>query len=175
MISLGISLVVAYLIGSIPTSYIFTKIIKRTDIREHGSGNVGATNVFRIAGKVPAILVLVLDIFKGAFAVGFLPQIFFNSATSPDMSLEGYKILLGICVIAGHIWSVFLKFSGGKGVATTAGVLLLLAPKALAASALIWVIVFVIFRIVSIASISASFPSRSRKRTLICSARSTSS
>jgi len=155
MLGLIISLGLAYLIGSIPTSFIFTKILKNTDIRQHGSGNVGATNVFRVAGKLPAVIVLAIDIFKGAFVVIFLPNFFFNNAIGVTLGAELYTILLGVFVIGGHVWSVFLRFSGGKGVATTAGVLLGLAPKILAGSTIMWVFVFFVFHIVSIASIVA--------------------
>jgi len=156
MINLFLSLGLAYLIGSIPTSFIFTKIFTKLDIRKHGSGNVGATNVFRVVGKVPAIMVLVLDILKGVIAVTVIPDFLFNNDIGVMMGLDLFKILLGMGAISGHVWSVFLKFKGGKGVATTAGVLLIIAPKILAGSALIWVVIFVIFRIVSIASIAAS-------------------
>ena len=156
MINLLISLILAYLIGSIPTSFIFGKILKKIDIRKHGSGNVGTTNVFRAVGKIPALIVLLLDIFKGSFAVFFLPEIFFNNTIGITIGFEIYQILLGLFVIAGHVWSVFLKFKGGKGVATTAGVLLVLAPKVLIAGLFIWILVFLAFRIVSVASITAS-------------------
>jgi len=156
VINLVISFLLAYLIGSIPTSFIFAKILKKTDIREHGSGNVGATNVFRVVGKVPAILVLFLDIFKGFFAVYFLSDFFFNNAIGLGVGFEAFRILLGLFVIGGHVWSVFLKFKGGKGVATTAGVLLVLAPKILLASLLVWIAVFIALRIVSAASIAAA-------------------
>jgi glycerol-3-phosphate acyltransferase PlsY len=156
MIKLLISLVLAYSIGSIPTSYIFGKFLKKVDIRKHGSGNVGATNIFRVVGKLPALAVLLLDIFKGSFAVFFLPEIFFNNTIGVTMGFEIYQILLGLFVIAGHVFSVFLKFKGGKGVATTAGVLLVLAPKVLIASLIIWILVFLAFRVVSVASIIAS-------------------
>ena len=156
MINLFLGLGLAYLVGSIPTSFIFTKIFTKLDIRKHGSGNVGATNVFRVAGIVPAIMVLVLDILKGVIAVTVIPNFLFNNDIGVMMGLDLFKILLGMGVISGHVWSVFLKFKGGKGVATTAGVLLIIAPKILAGSALIWVVIFAIFRIVSIASIAAS-------------------
>ena len=156
MISLLLSLIFAYLIGSIPTSYIFAKVLKKIDIRKHGSGNVGATNVFRTVGKIPGIIVLLIDAAKGVVAVSLLSEVFLSNWTGITLGLEFYKILLGICVISGHVFSVFLKFKGGKGVATTAGVLIALAPGILLACLLVWVIVFAIFRIVSIASITAS-------------------
>ena len=156
MLGILISLILAYLIGSFPTSFIFAKVLKRVDIREAGSGNVGATNVFRVVGKLPAIFVLLIDIFKGYAAVRFLPDLFFNSTIDANLGLELYKILLGTCAISGHVWTVFLKFKGGKGVATTTGVLIALAPKVIGGSAIIWLLIFIIFRIVSVASIVAS-------------------
>ena len=156
MLGLIISLILAYLIGSVPTSYIFAKLLKKVDIRQHGSGNVGATNVFRVVGKGPAIFVLVLDILKGVFACVFIPYILLNNTIGVTLGLDGYQILLGIAVISGHVWSVFLKFKGGKGVATTAGVVMVLAPGILTMCLVIWAIVFAIFRIVSMASIIAA-------------------
>jgi len=156
VLNLILSLLLAYLIGSIPTSFIFARLLKKTDIRRHGSGNVGATNVFRVVGKVPAVIVLILDMLKGYAAVVFLPEIFMNNAIDAALGLELYRILLGLSVISGHVWTVFLKFKGGKGVATTAGVLIAIAPKIIAGSASIWVLVFIAFRIVSVASITAS-------------------
>ncbi len=155
MVNLAISLILAYLIGCIPTSFIFAKMLKGKDIRQHGSGNVGATNVFRVVGKLPALLVLFIDVFKGSFAVFFLPTIFFNNTIGMTTGPEVYKILLGLCVISGHVWNAFLGLKGGKGVATAAGVLLVLAPNALIASLLVWTFVFFLFRIVSVASIAA--------------------
>ena len=156
MAGLFISLILAYLIGSVPTSFIFGKMLQGKDIRRYGSGNVGATNVFRVIGKMPALIVLGLDVFKGSFAVFFLPEVFFNNAIGVNLGLELYRILLGFCVISGHVWSVFLKFRGGKGVATTAGALLVLAPGILIGSAIVWAIVFSVFRIISVASIAAA-------------------
>ena len=156
MLNLIISIVAAYLIGSIPTSFIFGKLLKGIDIRQHGSGNVGATNVFRVIGKIPALSVLFIDILKGAVAVMLLPQIFLNNFIGVNLGLETYKIILGICAISGHVWSVFLNFKGGKGVATTAGVMIALSLKIVTGSAVIWVVVFSVFRIVSVASIVAS-------------------
>jgi len=156
MVNLAVSLILAYLIGCIPTSLIFAKILKGKDIRRHGSGNVGATNVFRVVGKIPALFVLLLDVFKGSFAVFFLPGIFFNNTIGMTTGLELYGILLGLSVISGHVWNVFLGLKGGKGVATTAGVLLILAPNVLIASVFMWIFVFFMFRIVSVASIASA-------------------
>ncbi|MBL7158784.1 MAG: glycerol-3-phosphate 1-O-acyltransferase PlsY [Candidatus Omnitrophica bacterium] len=156
MVGLLISLILAYLLGSVPTSYIAARLLKRIDIREHGSGNVGATNIFRVIGKVPAIIVLFIDIFKGFAAVVFLPEFFLNNFIGVRLGLELYQILIGMFAIAGHVWNPFLKFKGGKGVATTAGVLLALSPGVAAGSLIAWCAVFSILRIVSVASIAAA-------------------
>ncbi|MGN7479672.1 glycerol-3-phosphate 1-O-acyltransferase PlsY [Solibacillus silvestris] len=110
-------IICAYLIGSIPSALWIGKIFYKTDIRKHGSGNLGTTNTFRVLGKKPGIAVLLIDIFKGTAAV-LLPllAIFSDSTVHP--------LILGIIAVAGHIFPVFAKFRGGKAVATSAGVIL---------------------------------------------------
>ena len=154
-IIIGIS--VSYLIGSIPTAYIFGRLIKGIDIRKHGSGNVGATNALRVLGKPAGITVLILDIFKGFFVVVFLGNfILGNISFIPGETL---RLILGFSCICGHNWTVFLNFQGGKGIAATLGVLLGLAFKVgafkiiLIFLVLIWLAVFFILGIVSIASV----------------------
>lgn len=148
----------SYLLGSIPTAYIFGRL-KGFDIRQHGSGNVGATNALRVLGKATGITVLMLDILKGFAAVFFLGD-FFTSRTA-IVSSELLFIILGLSCISGHNWTIFLKFKGGKGVATTLGVLLGLSFKikslglVLLLVILTWLVVFILFRIVSLASILA--------------------
>lgn len=154
MIILIIAILSAYLLGSIPASYIIAKVFRGIDVRKHGSGNVGATNVLRTAGKGPAILALTCDILKGVLAVTALSRFFYRFSIITDY--ESLQILLGFVAIAGHIWSVFLRFKGGKGVATSAGVLLILCPKALGIAGIVWFGVVIISKYVSLASISAS-------------------
>ncbi len=147
-----ISVIAAYLLGSIPTSFILTRLFAGTDIRAHGSGNVGATNVLRVVGKLPALATLIIDISKGVLAVTLLAQ-----ASYPfikDIDYELARILLGLSAISGHIWTIFLKFKGGKGVATTIGVLAVLAPSIFIPSILVWLAVFVATNFVSTASLS---------------------
>lgn len=115
-----LGIILSYLLGSIPTAYIFGKAYKQIDIREHGSGNIGATNVFRVLGKVPGIIVLIIDIFKGFAAVSILSGWL---GLESNMSL----ILMAVAVVSGHNWTIFLKFKGGKGIATSLGVLIGLA------------------------------------------------
>ena len=143
----------AYLIGSVPTAYIFGRMLKGIDIREHGSGNTGATNVFRVIGRVPGIIVLVIDVIKGFICVTYLASGFMYLA--PVVRPEMYRILIGLCAIAGHNWTVFLKFKGGKGVATSAGVVIGLIPKIFWLGFLVWLITFFITGFVSLSSIIA--------------------
>lgn len=146
MLWIIIGILTSYLIGSIPTAYIFGRALKGIDIRSFGSRNVGATNALRVLGKGAGITVLVLDTLKGLIVVVFL-------------SNELLSIVFGIACIIGHIWTIFLKFKGGKGMATALGVLLGLAFKiaglkiVLGLAILTWLIIFILTRIVSLASI----------------------
>ena len=157
MVYIIISLIAAYLLGSMPTAYIFAKVLSGVDIRAHGSGNVGATNVARTIGKVPGIIVLVIDILKGFAAVAILPLIIKKIfPDTGDSFNETVLVLLGMAVIFGHIWTVFLKFKGGKGVATTAGAMIALSPVIFGIAIVVWIIVFSIWKYVSLASIVAA-------------------
>ena len=144
----------AYLIGSIPTGYLFAKSKKHIDLRRHGSGNVGATNVLRTVGKLPALLTLLIDIFKGFSVVTILANMTYNL----DMPLTHiqYLAILGLTVVLGHILSIFMQFKGGKGVATGAGVLLALCPKLLIIGLCAWAVVFGFSKLVSLASLIAA-------------------
>ena len=148
------SIIAAYLIGSIPTAYIFGRVLKGLDIRQYGSGNVGATNVFRTVGKVPGIIVLLIDFLKGFTVVTLIPSCL--EKLSHGITMDSMYILLGSAVIAGHIWTIFLRFKGGKGVATTAGVMAGLSPWILLAGFVVWLVVFLVWRYVSLASIAAA-------------------
>jgi glycerol-3-phosphate acyltransferase PlsY len=156
MIYITIAIIIAYLIGAIPTGYIFARAMKGIDIRQHGSGNVGATNVVRTVGMIPGIIVLILDLLKGVIAVVVLPVFLFKF--SPDAVESGMliRILLGAAAISGHVWPCFLKFKGGKGVATTAGVMIGLSPGIFLGCFGIWIIIFAIWKYVSLASIIAA-------------------
>jgi glycerol-3-phosphate acyltransferase PlsY len=157
MLWIILGILVSYLIGSIPTAYIFGRALKRIDIRKFGSGNVGATNALRVLGKPAGIVVLVLDILKGFVAVFFLGNIIVARITG--ISDITTRVLLGLSCICGHNWTIFLRFKGGKGMATTMGVLLGLAVKVTGIKIVFglviitWLIVFIITRIVSLASI----------------------
>jgi glycerol-3-phosphate acyltransferase PlsY len=147
-------LLTSYLLGSIPTGYIFAKLLKGIDIREHGSRNVGATNVFRVVGKAPGVIVLFLDALKG-FAAVALAAGFFYQPTVP-VNIEYFCIMSALTVVSGHIWSVFLNFKGGKGVAASTGALIALMHQVVGACFIVWLAVFLVTRIVSISSIAAS-------------------
>lgn len=137
------SAIIGYFIGSIPIGYLVVRKLYNIDIRRYGSGNIGFTNVFRTAGWGPGIIVLVGDILKGVIAV----------LLGRWLGGETAGMLGGLAAIAGHNWSLFLKFSGGRGVATGAGVFLALAPKVIGIAALIWLITIALTRYVSLGSI----------------------
>lgn len=144
-----------YLLGSFPTSYLMGKLFRGIDIRDHGSGNVGATNTFRVLGPRAGAAVLLIDIAKGFIPVSLITPLIVCHF-SPILDLTWLKILAGMSAIAGHNWSVFLGFRGGKGVATSMGVLLGISPKALGLSTVVWLIVTGSSKYVSLGSIAAA-------------------
>lgn len=145
----------AYLVGSVPAGYLAGRWLKGIDIRRHGSGNLGATNVFRTLGAGPAVLVLLFDAFKGFAPVFWFPLL--PGAIGPESgNFMAFRMALGLAAILGHVFSPFVGFKGGKGVATTAGVFLALAPSALGLCVIVWAILMVSFRIVSVASLGAA-------------------
>lgn len=148
----AISCLAAYLIGSVPTGFLMTKIFLGSDIRDSGSKNVGATNVYRVAGKLPGLLTLIIDITKGIIVVTLVVE--FSYTYLPNVDYIFYKTLLGLIAILGHIYSVFLKFKGGKGVATTIGVTAIIAPLVLLTSLAVWLIVFIPTSYVSLGSLA---------------------
>jgi acyl phosphate:glycerol-3-phosphate acyltransferase len=150
--------VASYLLGSIPTGFLIGKA-KGIDIRTIGSGNIGATNVFRYFGIVAGIAVLLGDAVKGFAAVMFVTRICWTvlGATGDATAREALEIIAGLAVILGHNYTCWLRFKGGKGIATSAGVLVALVPYALLIILGVWIIVFGLTRFVSLASICASF------------------
>ena len=159
MLWIILAIFTSYCIGSIPTAYLFCHFLKGIDIRKVGSGNVGATNALRVLGKPLGITVLLLDIAKGFICVVFVADLVIFQA--PPMMVELVRILCGVASIVGHNWTIFLKFKGGKGVASTLGVLIGLAVRlpgmnlVFAFVVLTWLLVFIAFRFVSLASIIA--------------------
>lgn len=135
---------VAYLSGSIPFGLIISKVLGGVDVRRYGSGNIGTANVLRTVGKTAAALTLVGDTLKG-----FLPVF----AAASLKGQEPLLLLTGLAAIAGHNWSVFLRFSGGKGVATSFGVLLGLFPVLALIGAVVWLLVVLLFRYTSLGAL----------------------
>jgi glycerol-3-phosphate acyltransferase PlsY len=163
----GIGLLVAYLLGSLPTGYLAGRLLKNIDIREHGSKSTGATNVLRTVGKWPALAVLLIDAFKGALAVLLarwlyaLPTV---TATLPGNldATDGVAwaaAIAGLAALLGHSKSIWLGFSGGKSVATGLGVLLALSWQVGLLTLAVFGLVLAITRIVSISSITAAIAS----------------
>jgi glycerol-3-phosphate acyltransferase PlsY len=150
--------IVAYLLGSIPTAIWVGKRFYGVDVREHGSKNAGATNTFRVLGKKPGILVLTVDVLKGLVAV-LLPQFLLNSTLDYN-DLVNIKIISAITVILGHVFPLFAGFKGGKGVATSLGVIFALHPPAALICLGIFLVVFLVFHFVSLGAIvtAVSFP-----------------
>jgi len=146
-------LLTSYLLGSIPFSIIITRLFKKIDIREYGSKNPGATNVFRVMGPVAGSIVLILDIAKGFFAVYFLTKLLGAVTVMAPIYLQ---LLTGVAVILGHIFSIFAKFKGGKGIAVGAGALLALIPFELILSVVVFGIIAGLTKYVSLASLSSS-------------------
>ena len=150
-INLFLASCAAYLIGSVPFAVIVSRAMGLADPRTYGSGNPGATNVLRSGNKLAATLTLLGDAFKGWLAV-WLAQRFGPQYGVTDAGAS----LVAIAVVLGHLYPIFLRFRGGKGVATAAGVILALNPWLAFATAVTWVIVAVFFRYSSLASIAAA-------------------
>lgn len=149
ILSINLVVFVSYLLGSIPTAYLCGKIFKKIDIRQHGSGNVGATNAFRILGAKLGIVVLIIDIFKGYAAIMYAQFLYVNQG-------EWFFVLAGFMAIIGHIYTVFLGFKGGKGVATAAGVCAAIIPLPFFAALFSFAVVLFLTRYVSLSSLIAA-------------------
>lgn len=155
ILSYAVIALVAYLLGSIPTGYLAGRV-RGIDIRTVGSGNMGATNVFRTLGTTAGVIVLVVDALKGYAACTWLCDGALGFMKIPTTNAELYRIIAGISAVLGHNFTCWLKFKGGKGIATSAGVFVALAPLALGIALGVWIIVFALSRYVSIASIAAA-------------------
>jgi len=147
-------MLISYLAGSTPTSIIIGHITKGIDIRKHGSGNAGATNVFRVLGWKFALIVIIVDVFKGWLPAAIFAPAFFYAQIIPDLGVV--QILCGFSAVLGHTYTVFAGFKGGKGVGTLAGVLLALFPLAFLFCLAVAVITIILTGYVSLASILAS-------------------
>jgi glycerol-3-phosphate acyltransferase PlsY len=146
----------AYLLGSIPTGYLVARA-KGVDIRSVGSGNIGATNVFRILGKPAGIFVLVFDGLKGFAACAWLSDLIIKSFSISPADEVYLRLMAGLAVVLGHNYPCWLRFKGGKGIATSAGVLAGIVPGALIVILSLWIILFAVTRYVSVGSLAASF------------------
>jgi glycerol-3-phosphate acyltransferase PlsY len=149
-----LTLIIAYLLGSVPTAVWVGQLFHGIDVREHGSGNAGATNTFRVLGYRAGVPVLLIDVFKGWLAVNLI-HIFIEPGQSSE-ELFHLQLRLGVCALIGHIFPVFAGFRGGKGVATLLGIVLALNPQAALMSIGVFLFVFLSTRYVSLSSIIAS-------------------
>lgn len=142
-----IAVIVSYLIGSIPFGLIIGKLWANLDVREYGSGNIGTSNVLRTVGPSAAIIVFALDVGKGALAV------YLGSLAGGDV----IKLLAGVAAIAGHNWPIYLRFKGGKGIATSLGAVISLTPVIALVLLGLWIIIVGVTRYISLASLAAAF------------------
>lgn len=147
-------IILSYLTGAFPSAVLIGKIFFKTDVREFGSGNAGATNTFRVLGRKAGIPVLILDVFKGWLAVNY---IFFISSLSNNLDIVfEQQLVFGIAAVIGHLFPIYTGFRGGKGIATLLGLLLGIQPIAALLSSVVFIIVFFISRYVSLSSIFAA-------------------
>lgn len=160
MISLGLIVLLSYIVGSIPTSIILSKLSHGIDIRDHGSGNAGGTNVARVLGWRAGVFVILFDILKGYAATQLIPRLMYGPIPfenrTPFEDFTVIQIIAGCAAIIGHIWTAFGSFRGGKGIATAGGVLASLASIEMLVALGVFIVVFVASRYVSLGSVSAA-------------------
>jgi len=153
-------IILSYLIGSIPTSLIISRAAKGIDIREHGSGNAGGTNVMRVLGWKHGLLVILLDAFKGVLAVIVVARLHYGSMpfenATPFDDFTLVQIIAGISAVIGHIWTVFAGFKGGKGIATALGMLLMIVTVDMLIAIGVFILVVTFSRYVSLGSLAAA-------------------
>lgn len=160
MILLAIIIILSYLAGSIPSGIILSKAVKGIDIRDHGSGNAGGTNVMRVLGWGYGILVILFDALKGAFAVVVIARLFYgplpfeNASPFDDFTL--IQIIAGVAAVIGHVWTVFAGFKGGKGIATALGMLIMIITIDMLIAVGVFILVVSISRYVSLGSLIAA-------------------
>jgi len=160
MLLLAIIVILSYLVGSIPNSIIISKAVSGIDIRNHGSGNAGGTNVMRVLGWKYGLIVIFLDALKGVFAVVLIARLFYGPLpfenVSPFDDFTLVQIIAGMSAVIGHVWTVFASFKGGKGIATALGMLLMLVTVDMLIAVGVFTLVVVISRYVSLGSIIAA-------------------
>ncbi len=154
MLNMLLMIAISYLMGSIPTSIIAGKLLKGIDIRKEGSGNAGATNVFRVLGWKAGLVVLLIDMLKGWIPTVYVSQLGMDSGLG--WHTINYQILAGVCAMFGHIWTIFASFKGGKGVGTGAGMIIGLAPFPVLVCIIVFIVTVWLTRFVSLGSILAS-------------------
>ncbi|MDZ7681398.1 MAG: glycerol-3-phosphate 1-O-acyltransferase PlsY [Fodinibius sp.] len=163
MLALGVVILLGYLVGSIPSSIWVGKLVKGVDIRHHGSGNAGATNTFRLLGWKPGVAVLGIDFFKGFASSLWISQLAYYIGSGPVALFEFWEvnsflmIVCGIAAIVGHMFPLYANFDGGKGMATAAGMLCGIEPVSVGIAAIVFTVVMLSSRYVSLASLVAAF------------------
>ena len=153
-IQLILLLSLCFVTGSIPTSIILGKLVKGIDIREHGSGNAGGTNVFRVLGWKPALIVVIIDIFKGWLPTAIFATMLFQNLPISDTGV--IQIICGFAAVLGHTYTIFAGFRGGKGIGTLAGMLIALFPLAFPLCLIVFIITLILTGYVSLSSIMAT-------------------
>lgn len=149
--ALALGIAIAYLAGSFPTAYLAGRV-RGIDVGASGSGNYGATNTFRNLGAGPAAIVLAVDVAKGLLPLLLVPR----WLSAPGIPPITHEVLLAVAAILGHVYSVFLRFRGGKGIGTAFGAYLALATGPTLVAALVWLVIVLVARIVSLASLAAA-------------------
>ncbi len=163
MFSLFTVIIICYLIGAIPSSLWYGKLVHQIDIREHGSGNAGATNTFRILGWKAGVLVLLFDFGKGLVCTLVISQLAYHIGSGPVSFYEGWDInamlliFCGVAAVLGHMFSVYARFTGGKGAATACGMLYGIEPLSISITLALFLIVMFSTRYVSLASVTGAF------------------
>lgn len=160
MVLLAIIVILSYLVGSIPTSIIISKLVKGIDIRNYGSGNAGGTNVMRVLGWKYGVLVILLDAIKGSIAVILIARLHFGllpfQNVSPFDDFTLVQIIAGISAVIGHIWTIFAGFRGGKGIATALGMLIMIVTVDMIIALAVFLLTVSISKYVSLGSILAA-------------------
>ena len=160
MLSIGVIAILSYLIGSFPTAIVVARQMRGIDIRQHGSGNAGGTNVFRVLGWKAGVFVILMDMAKGLLATIVIARLMYGPIPfenrTPFDDFTVVQIIAGCAAILGHIWTLFAGFKGGKGIATAGGMLIGIAPVEVAVSAGVFAVVFLIWHYVSLGSLSAA-------------------
>ena len=155
IISYIVGIIISYLIGGIPFGYLIA-VIKGIDIRTEGSGNIGATNVGRVLGKKYGLIIFILDMLKGFIVVFFIPALVSSAVNIPTTTDNLLVVLCGFCVVLGHAFPVYLKFKGGKAVATSFGVFIWLVPISIGIAFGVWLLTVIVTRYVSLGSMIGS-------------------